>query len=47
MLHLAQRCVGIWGMGGVAPQIRNLGTRWKLVLSVAPQTVHLWVNGVR
>jgi len=34
-------------MGGVAPQIHNLDTRWRLVLSVAPQTVQLWVHGLR
>jgi hypothetical protein len=47
VLHLAQHHLRIWGMGGVAPQIHNLDTRWRVVLSVAPQTVQLWVNGVR
>jgi hypothetical protein len=31
---------GLWGNGGIAPLIDNLGTRWRWVVGFTPQSLH-------
>jgi hypothetical protein len=43
MLNLAPRHGDVWGSGGIAPHILNLGARWRWVVSFTHQPLYsLW-----